>query len=39
MFKQLIVVNLATAARGAHRVDAAFSISIKQTFKENFETT
>ena len=29
--KQLIVVNLATAARGSHKVDAAFSIQIKQT--------
>ena len=29
--KQLIVVNLATAARGSHKVDAAFSIQVKQT--------
>ena len=40
--KQVIVVNLATAARGSHKVDAAFSIQIKQTTEkltENFQTT
>ena len=39
--KQLIVVNLATAAWGSHKVDAAFSIQIKQTRKKltgNFQT-